>query len=159
VEILFHPLKSILALRSKTGIISPESINDIYITKPVHLSHFVPIALESAGLKYGYRYRIYGTKRTKESESIMLFDLRNAEIVPLKKDIYILPDKYAEHYGNGYYENITACGLHKIDIEGLWQALSESRPTDSLAGDIVELTEFCQKSLAEFELSEKINNE
>jgi len=49
-------------------------------------------------------------------------------------------------------------GLHKIDIEGLWQALYESRPADSLAGQIVELTEFCQRSLAEFELSEKITH-
>jgi hypothetical protein len=88
----------------------------------------------------------------------MLFDLQNAEIIPPKKDIYILPNKYAERYGSGYYENIIACGLHKIDIDGLWQALHESRPTDSLAGQIVELTEFCQNSMAEFKLSEEINH-
>ncbi|MDR1882290.1 MAG: recombinase family protein [Prevotella sp.] len=158
-EILFHPLKSILALRSSVGKAASERTNEVCITKPIYLSPFVPIALESAGLPRGYRYRTYGTKRTKEGESIMLFDLRNAEIVPTEKDIYILPEKYAERYGSGYYENIAACGLHKIDIEGLWQALSESRPADSLAGDIVELTEFCQKSLAQFELSEKKNNE
>lgn len=155
VEILFHPLKSILALRPKTDKVSSERINEVCIAKPVHLSHFIPIALESAELKSGYRYRIYGTKRTKEGESIMLFDLQNTEIIPDKKDSYILPDKYLSRYGNGYYENITACGLHKIDFDGLWQALHESRPADSLAGDIVELTEFCQKSLAEFELSKK----
>ena len=57
------------------------------------------------------------------------------------------------------YENLAACSLHKIDIEGLWQALEESRPTDSLDGQIVELTEFCQKNLTEFGLIEKINNE
>jgi DNA invertase Pin-like site-specific DNA recombinase len=157
-EILFHPLKAILALRSSGSKISSEQTNEICITKPIHISPFVPIALESAELKAGYRYRTYGTKRTKEGESIMFFDLRNAEIISPQKDIYILPERYAEHYGSGYYENITACGLHKIDIEGLWQALSESRPTDSLAGDIIELTEFCQKSLAEFDLLKKTNN-
>lgn len=86
----------------------------------------------------------------------MLFDLLNAEIIPPGKDTYILPDKYIGRYGNGYYENMAACGLHKIDIEGLWQALHESRPTDSLAGQIVELTEFCRNSLAEFDLLEEI---
>lgn len=83
----------------------------------------------------------------------MLFDLRNAEIVPVEKDAYILPGKYAGRYGDSYYENIAACGLHKIDIEGLWEALHESRPADVLAGQIVELTEFCRDSLAQFELN------
>ncbi|SBV95862.1 hypothetical protein KL86DYS2_10987 [uncultured Dysgonomonas sp.] len=157
-EILFHPEKAILALRCSLNEVPSKRTNEICITKPVHHSHFMPIALESAGLKAGYRYRIYGTKRTKENESIMLFDLRNAEIVPPKKGTYILPEKYNARYGDSYYENLAACGLYKIDIEGLWQALYESRPADSLAGQIVELTEFCQKSLAEFNFSENINN-
>jgi Site-specific recombinases, DNA invertase Pin homologs len=158
VEILFHPLKAILALRASVKKGRAKHLNEICITKSVHLSHFVPIALESARLKSGYQYRIHGTKRTKKDESIMFFDLQNAEIIPSKKDIYILPNKYAEHYGSSYYENIIACGLHKIDIDGLWQALHESKPADSLAGQIVELTEFCQNSLAEFNLLEEINH-
>lgn len=157
-ELLFHPSKAILVLRSSVKKLSHKCINDIHITKPVYLSQFVPVALESAGLNSEYRYRIYGTKRTRNEEKIILFDLLNTEIIPPKKDVYILPDKYAEHYGNGYYENIFICDLYKIDIEGLWQALQESRPADSLAGQIVELTEFCQRSLAEFELLKEINN-
>jgi len=155
-EVLFHPSKSILVLRTTIGEVSSEHINEVSIAKPIHLSHFIPVALESAKLMPEYRYRIYGTRRTKNGEYIMLFDLLNAEIIPPKKDTYILPDRYIERYGNGYYENIAACGLHKIDIEGLWEALHESSPTDSLAGQIVELTEFCQKSLAEFELLKDI---
>ncbi|MDL2255602.1 recombinase family protein [Parabacteroides sp. OttesenSCG-928-K15] len=159
-EVLFHPSKAFLALRSSVNSkASSGHINEVSIAKPVHLSHFIPIALESALLKSEYRYRIYGTRRSKNGECIMLFDLLNAEIIPSRKDTYILPDKYVGRYGNGYYENMTACGLHKIDIEGLWQALCESRPTDSLSGQIVELTEFCQKSLAEFELLEEIIHE
>lgn len=154
-EILFHPDKAILALRSSTDeTVFDERVKGINIkaNKAVHLSKFLPLALESAALNPGYRYRIYGTRRAKNGESIVLFDLRNAQIMPSEKDTYILLDKYADSYGNGYYENIAACGLHRIDIEGLWQALHESRPTDSLAGQIVELTEFCRQSLAEFEL-------
>ena len=151
-ELLFQPKKSILALRSPAS--EKESI---LISKPVHLSAFLPIALESAGLKPEYQYRTYGTKRAKNGESIMFFDLNDAEIISKEKDGYILPEKYAERYGDGYYENLTACSLHKIDIEGLWQALEKSKPTDSLAGQIVELTEFRQKSLSEFGLSEEIN--
>ncbi len=153
-EILFHPSKAIMAVRSPVdetdGSKGAKTINP---AKPIHLSKFVPVALESAGLHPGYRYRVYGTRRTKNGECIMLFDLRDAEIIPSEKDAYILPDKYAGRYGGGYYENLTACGLHKIDIDGLWQALQESRPADVLAGQIVELTEFCQNSIAEFELN------
>jgi len=69
-----------------------------------------------------------------------------------------LPEKYAKRYGDEYYENLVACDLHKVDIEGLWQALHESKPTDLLAGNIVELTEFSQNSLSEFGLLDKINN-
>lgn len=157
-EVLFHPLKGILALRSSTKKKAfPENAKGLYAKKPMHLSQFVPIALEAAGLVPGHRYRAYGTKRTKKNECILLFDLRNAEIVLSERDSYILPDKYANRYGDSYYENIAACGLHKIDIDGLWQALYESRPADSLAGQIVELTEFCRQSLAEFELPDKPN--
>ena len=152
-ELLFHPEKSIFALRFPIN--EKESI---LISKPVHLSAFIPIALESAELKSEYQYRIYGTKRAKNGESIMFFDLHDAAIISEKKDGYILPDKYAKRYGDGYYENLTVCDFHKVDFEGLWQALHESKPTDSLAGQIVELTEFRQKSLAEFGLSETINN-
>jgi hypothetical protein len=148
-EILFHPAKAIIAIRSS---VDEKVIQDTLITKPVHLASFIPIALESAGLRSEYRYRIFGTKRTKNGESVMFFDLRNAQIISEEKNGYILPEKYAKRYGDGYYENLTACNLHKIDIEGLWQALQESRPADSLAGQIVELTEFCQKNLSEFEL-------
>ena len=151
-EILFHPTKAILALRSP---IDEKESQSVLITKPVHLSTFVHVALESAELKYGYQYRIYGTKRAKNGECIMFFDLRNAQIISGEKDGYILPEKYAEQYGDGYYENFVACGLHKIDIDGLWQALQKSKPADSLAGQIVELTEFCQKNLTYFGLNWK----
>ena len=156
VELLFHPMKAILAVRSP---VDEKGFQGVLITKPVHLSTFVPVALEAAGLKQGYRYRIHGTKRTKNGESIMFFDLQNAQIISEEKDDYILPEKYTERYGDGYYENFIACDLHKIDIDGLWQALQVSKPADSLAGQIVELTGFCQKNLVEFGLLEKINNE
>jgi len=150
-ELLFHPTKAIFAIRSPIN----ESVS---ITKPIHLSSFVPVALESAGLKSEYQYRMCGTKRTKNGENIMLFDLHNAEIILKEKEGCILPEKYAKRYGDEYYENLVACDLHKVDIEGLWQALHESKPTDSLVGNIVELTEFSQNSLSEFGLLDKINN-
>ena len=157
-EILFHPAKGILALRSSENEQAiPECTNVLCVNKPIHLSRFIPVVLESARLLSDYRYRVYGTRRMKNGESILLFDLRDAIIIDVEKEGYILPDKYAERYGGGYYENLTACGLHKIDIEGLWQALHESRPTDSLAGQIVELTEFCRDSLAEFGLMDETN--
>jgi len=153
-EILFHPTKGVLALRSSKKVRGlSEHAREIGITKPMHLSHFIPVAMESAGLHSDHRYRVYGTRRAKNGESIVLFDLRNAEIIPTEKDSYILPDKYASRYGDGFYENIAACDLHKIDLEGLWQALQKSKPADSLAGQIVELTEFCQSSLSEFGLT------
>ena len=153
-EILFHPTKAILAIRSSAY---EKNSQNMFITKPIHLSQFVPVALEAAGLKSGYRYRIFGTRRAKNDENMMLFDLLNAEILPEEKDCYILPDKHAKRYGDGYYENLAACDLHKIDFEGLWQALHESRPTGSLAGKIVELTEFCQTSLTGFGIHKKDN--
>jgi len=156
IELLFHPAKAILAIRSQ---VEKKDFQSMLITKPVSLSSFIPVALESAKLKFGYRYRIYGTKRTKNGESIMFFDLHNAEIISERENGYILPEKYAERYGDGYYENLVTGGLHKIDIEGLWQASQESKPADSFAGQIMEFTEFCQENLAEFGLLEKINNE
>jgi len=156
VEMLFHPVKSILALRSP---VPQKSVQNVSLAKPVHLASFIPVAMESAGLQTGYKYRVYGTKRTKNNENIMLFNLRNAMIVSGEKDACILPQKYAGRYGEGYYENLAACDLHKIDIDGVWQALHESRPADSLAGQIIELADFCRQSLAEFGLPGGLDNE
>ena len=150
-EMLFNPVKAIFALRAP---VAGKGFQNVLITKPVHLSQFIPVALESAGLKPKYQYRIYGTRRVKNGESIMFFDLRNAAIISNEKDDYILPNKYAERYGDEYYENLTACDLYKIDIGGLWQALHKSKPAGSLGGQIVELTEFCQDNLAEFGILE-----
>jgi hypothetical protein len=50
----------------------------------------------------------------------MLFGLRNAGCVSKDKGEYILPEKYAHSYGNGFYENFASCGLYKIDFDGLW---------------------------------------
>ena len=152
-EILFHPTKSILAVRSP---IDEAKTQGLSITNPVSLSSFVPVALESARLRSEYRYRIYGTKRTKNGENVMFFDLNDAKIISKEKDTCIIPSKYTNRFGDGFYENLTACNLHKIDMDGLWKALKESKPTCSLAGHIVELTEFRQKSLAEFGLSENL---
>ena len=149
-EILFHPAKAILAVRTP---VEETSETVALHTKPIPLSRFIPVALESAGLKYGYRYRIYGTRREKNNERIMFFDLNNAKIMTEDKDGFLLPVKYAERYGDGFYENRASCGLHKIDVEGLWQASCESMPADALAKQIEELNEFCMKSLAEFGLN------
>jgi len=147
-EILFHPSKSILAVRTPAE-------ETAFIIKPILLSRFVPVALESAGLKYGYRYRIYGTRRKKHNESIVFFDLNNAKIITDDKDGFLLPVKYEKCYGDSFYENRVSGGLHKIDVEGLWQASCESMPDDVLAKQIEELNEFCLNSLAEFGLNEE----
>ena len=153
VEILFHPIKAILALRS---LADENDFQGISIAKPICLSSFVNVALESAGLKTEYKYRIYGTKRTKNGENIMFFELQNVQIISKEISGYMLPNKYAGRYGDGYYENLTACDLHKIDFEGTWQALQESKPADSFAEQIIELSDFCQNNLGEFGLLKEI---
>ena len=145
VELLFQPHKAILALRPAT-----RESDGVSIAKPLSLSAFVPVALESAGLNAEYQYRIYGIRRTKDDEIILFFDLRNVQIIQKEKDGYTLPSKYSKRYGNGFYENIATCDLYKIDNEGVWQALCESKPTDALVEQIVELTDFCQTNMAEF---------
>jgi hypothetical protein len=153
-EILFHPVKAVLAVRAP---VNEKKFQCVLITKPVCLSAFIPVALKSADIEQGCQCRIYGTRRTKNGESIIFFDLRNSQIISEKKDGYILPDKYVERYGEGYYENFATWGLHKIDIEGHWQAMQESKPIDSFAGQIVELAEFCQTNLSKFGLLEQTN--
>jgi len=158
VELLFHPTKAILAIRTP---IDETKTQGVSITKPISLSSFVPVALKSARLESEFRYRIYGTKRTKNGESVMFFDLWNAKIIPKEKNSCILPNKYADSYGDGFYESHTAYDLHKIDFDGFWKVLQESTPTGSLAGSIIEISKskFCQNNFSEFGLSENINNQ
>ncbi|MCL2860953.1 MAG: recombinase family protein [Firmicutes bacterium] len=155
VEVLFHPQKALVAIRQvtdKADSIAIAARNGV--SKKVALSSFLPVALESAGLKEAFKYRIYGTQRVRNGENIILFDLSDAQIVPDKKGSnevsFILPSRYAQSYGKEYYSNLVSSGLHRVDVDDLWQALQESKVYDPLAGQVLELKEFCNEVMNEF---------
>jgi len=164
MELLFHPQRAVLAIRQ-----SADNKDDVIKikaqtggSKSISFANFMPVALESADLQANYKYRIYGTKRTKNGENIMLFDLSDAQILSQNKESndseeYILPVRYAQSYGREYYSNIVSGGLHRIDVNNLWQALEESRVFDPLVGQVLELKEFSQNIMVEFGIGEVKN--
>ena len=154
-ELLFHPSKAFFAVRTPTNETKNQNVS---ITTSNSLPSFIPIALESAGLEPEYQYRIYGTKRTKNKESVMFFSLCDAKIISKEKNSFLVPKKHMDSFGNGFYENHTIYDLHKIDYENFWELSVDSKPTCSFHEHIAELDDFCQQSFAEFGLTEQTTN-
>jgi len=158
IEILVHPVEKILAIRpcsnDTTGAVKWRKTKS---TTTFGTVCFTDALFDILGWNAKLKFRASGVVRTKDNESIILFDLSNVLII--KNDAGALPEKFASSYGNPYYENLTACQLHRIDIQGLWKVLAKSEPSETHVGQILEITEFCNSSLQEFELGETINGQ
>lgn len=138
VELLVHPRAKILAIRPS----KKESKNAIQWSKPrdgqnvprqAAGSAFLPNLYDLLGWNPNLRYRITGIKKQQDCDTVLLFDLKENEILisnrsisadddetpvtsfsedvtPLngKSQIVAYPSEWGDSFGNNYYANTTA---------------------------------------------------
>lgn len=159
VELLIHPHRYQLAVRPskkeiRTSVKWATASNVKYHPKIITGAAFLPTLFELFGWNVEYRYRITGVRRQKDSETILLFDLHETEVL-IPKDkiqkfcednnlpeleftsvnmsgyrgkIVAYPLTWAQSFGSEFYQYTQASPSSGIDNEGLWNVTAKGNP-------------------------------
>jgi len=123
IDILIHPDRKLLAVRkakkdSKYSYQWARSHNGNIVAKTISATSFMPMLYELLSWDINNKYRSTGYKKQKDTETFLLFDLNNTEIIipssqdineelsPLtagKNSIIAYPAEWAEGFGEEYY--------------------------------------------------------
>lgn len=159
VEVLIHPRLHQLAVRPskkeiRTSIKWATAANVKYLPKIITGAAFLPTLFELFGWNVEYRYRITGVRRQKDSETVLLFDLCETEVlIPVEKiqrftedgklprpeftpvnmpgyrgKVIAYPLSWAKSFGSEFYQHTQASLSSGIDNGGLWNVTAKGNP-------------------------------
>ncbi len=127
VEVLFHPSEKMMAVRAA----NPDTRNYMewrkekdgrYTARVIGGAAFLPTLFAMLGWEKDCKYRINGRYQEHEGSRILMFDLKeaemlipskllekedtgiSAEVLSEKKNVIAYPEKWKEGFGNGYYQ-------------------------------------------------------
>lgn len=158
VELLIHPQLHQLAVRPgkkeiRTSVKWATAANVKYHPKIITGAAFLPTLFELFGWNPEYRYRITGIRRQKNSESVLLFDLYETEVlisvekiqkfcednhlpeselIPVsmfgyRGKIVAYPLHWAQSFGSEFYQH-TQTPFSSMDNSDLWNVSTQGNP-------------------------------
>lgn len=159
VELLIHPIKKLLAVRpcpkdSRNSMKWARTRDGVLLPRTIRGAAFLPSIFTLLDWNISCKYRVIGVHRQKETESILLFNLDETEIVipkdiissdrnktsdnrkladdmsPFtygpKKDILAYPADWTDNFGNDYYCHTQSD--ETVSYPGDWNVQSEGMP-------------------------------
>jgi len=154
VDILIHPDQQLLAVRpgkkdNKYAYQWSKVNNGIYSPKIISASSFMPTIFSLLGWEANNKYRAIGYRKQKDSEQILIFDLKNTEMFistknieldasekpPLKpittsnhKSIIAYPQEWADGFGDSYYNIVSQ---ENTALQGTWNSQNPGTPFET----------------------------
>lgn len=159
VELLVHPRLRQMAVRPskkevRTSIKWSTAANVKHRPKIITGAAFLPTIFELFGWNTEYRYRITGVRRQKDSETVLLFNLYETEVlIPVEKirrfcednnlpeleytpvnmsgyrgKVIAYPLLWAQSFGSEFYEHMQGSPSSGIDNGGLWNVTTQGDP-------------------------------
>lgn len=156
VELLVHPEKLILAVRSsnkeqRNAILWSKKQKDILHPRIISGTAFLPSLYALFGWKKDCKYRIIGIKRGQDTECLLLFNLKETEIfipnnilqeqadeIPktnlhpftdnIKRNIMAYPRDWGDTFGNNFYSHAQAQELAGFDKDSSWDISEQAIP-------------------------------
>ena len=127
IELFVHPIKKMLAVRkslgnSKNAITWCKQKDELYVPVKIAGTAFVPVLYKLFGWQCDYRYRILGRAYTKNGETILIFNAREALRIDENQIAY--PSKWADSFGDNYYK--TQAGMEKFEAADDWGTNTEA---------------------------------
>lgn len=165
IELLFEPTEKLLAIRScneyddyaiKWGVEKNDKLSPITKTSS-GISHVLFDCME---WNEDYRYKMIGVRRTKNNDSIVIFDLNNAEAICREElesenpdevisKITSYYDEYlSDHFGNNFYDDIYTMRLYMMDILKKWNLRAELVPIEDPKEWIIEAKKCVEEHLS-----------
>ena len=137
IELLFEPREKLLAIRSSKSnhqfAIKWVIDKDDKLTPSTKTSSGISeILFDTMEWDNSLRYRMFGVKRQKNDDIVVLFDLNNAEALKREeyqiidtneikhKTISLYDDYYMEHFGNDFYQDVYSMRLYLMDVFKKW---------------------------------------
>lgn len=159
VELLIHPIMHQLAVRPskkeiRTSIKWASVVNEKYHPKIISGAAFLSTVFELFGWNAEYRYRITGIRRQKDSETVLLFNLYETEVLisaekfqkfcednnlpkleftsvettGYRGKIVAYPLPWAQSFGSEFYQHTQTSLSSGIDNGGLWNVTTPGSP-------------------------------
>lgn len=165
IELLFEPTEKLLAIRScneyddyaiKWGVEKNDKLSPITKTSS-GISHVLFDCME---WNEDYRYKMIGVRRTKNNDSIVIFDLNNAEAICREElesenpdevisKITSYYDEYlSDHFGNNFYDDIYTMRLYMMDILKKWNLGAELVPIEDPKEWLIEAKKCVEEYLS-----------
>ncbi len=171
VEMLIHPVQKILAIRpsakgKKNALKWAKAKGDVYFGVRVNRNLFLKVLFDLMAWESTYRYRIKGVKKKNDSGEIVLFDLREPEIIipasaaremphagesgtideimPLsthrRGSIIAYPADWADSFGHNFYVENQPPELQKLANDATSNVLHEGHPFERVGEEKLEIT-------------------
>ena len=162
IEMLVHPGEHLLAVRKtekqKRSALRWAKTNPdgIVAPRPLCGTALIQTLYDIFDWNPNYQYRVRGVRRQRDTESVILFDMRETEVfmpetvlledaikanpelpqggiaepvVPaMKNTILAYPSAWADNFGSNYYRHAQARELAGIDRKGAWGITEEALP-------------------------------
>lgn len=165
IELLFEPTEKLLAIRScneyddyaiKWGVEKNDKLSPVTKTSS-GISHVLFDCME---WNEDYRYKMIGVRRTKNNDSIVIFDLNNAEAICREElesenpdeviaKITSYYDEYlSDHFGNNFYDDIYTMRLYMMDILKKWNLGAELVPIEDPKEWLIEAKKCVEEHLS-----------
>lgn len=158
VEMLVQPHDLIFAVRPSTkenrnSVQWSNFHNELYYPKIICGTAFLPVLFELFNWKPECKYRILGIKQQKDDEAVILFNMRDTEILipsasldtgdesksklpedvkPFmtggKKNILAYPTEWIDNFGNSYYRHAQAAEIATFNETRKWNVNKEGSP-------------------------------
>ncbi len=152
VEMLVHPHEHLLAVRPCAkecrNAVRWAMINEAnYNPRDISGAAYLNTLFGMFGWDTELRYRVRGVRRQKDNESVVIFDMRDTEILisnmaadgcfrentsPVSANpqntVVAFPPSWVGNFGSNYYRHAQARELAAIDKDGMWKVAVEGQP-------------------------------
>ena len=109
IDIFVHPVKKTIAVRkaieNSRNSVQWSKVKDKSLSVPVHISGaaFIPTIYRLFEWNSGVRYKVIGNAHTKNNETILIFDAKEAYAIEDNKSAF--PARWADSFGDDYYKS------------------------------------------------------
>ena len=188
VELLIHPTKKLFAVRpcqkdNRNAVKWIKIRNENIAPRTISGAAYLPTLFKLLGWNTNHKHRIMGVCRQRENDIVLIFNLKDTEIilpagaVPQENDehadnikplitggrnsVIAYPAEWSNHFGDNYYQQMQASEVSHFDNHLNWDINTEGQPykePDIQTTDIQEVKREIHEIITELKENQHAGN-